>query len=137
MPGFGSEVEADELVAHVRDVADTTGGWIKLVGDWPRRGQGPVNNYPLDRLTEAVDVAHEAGARVAIHTMAGSASDAVAAGVDSIEHGPFLTAEDIAALAARGGAWVPTIVNMLDVVELLGSRFERGQDVPPGSRENA
>lgn len=127
MPGFGVEVEPDELVDHVRTVASTRGGWVKIVGDWPRKGQGPVDNYPVERLTEAVDVVHAAGARVAVHTMASSASDAVAAGVDSIEHGPFLTGDDVRALAARGGAWVPTIVNMLNVVDMLGPDSSGGR----------
>jgi imidazolonepropionase-like amidohydrolase len=39
----------------------------------------------------------------------------VRAGVDSIEHGLFLTADDISLLGRRGGAWVPTIGNVLDV----------------------
>jgi imidazolonepropionase-like amidohydrolase len=127
MPGFGVEVEPEELVDHVRSVASTRGGWVKIVGDWPRKGQGPVDNYPVDRLTEAVDVVHAAGARVAVHTMASSASVAVAAGVDSIEHGPFLTADDVRTLAARGGAWVPTIVNMLNVVDMLGPDSSGGR----------
>ncbi|MGI9667225.1 MAG: amidohydrolase family protein [Acidimicrobiia bacterium] len=134
MPGFGVEVEGDALVAHVRDVAATRGGWVKLVGDWPRKGQGPVNNYTFEQLTEAVEVVHAAGAKVAIHTMANSASEAVAAGVDSIEHGPFLTSGDLGQLARRGGAWVPTIVNMLDVIDMLGAdstggrMFQKGLD---------
>jgi imidazolonepropionase-like amidohydrolase len=134
MSGFGVEVEAEELAEHVRSVASTRGGWVKIVGDWPRKGQGPVNNYPIDALSEAVDIVHAAGARVAVHTMAHSASDAVAAGVDSIEHGPFLTEEDLKSLADRGGAWVPTVVNMLDVINLLGAdstggkMFQQGLD---------
>lgn len=127
MPGFGAEVEPDDLVEHVRSVAQTRGGWVKIVGDWPRKGSGPVNNYPVERLAEAVDVVHAAGARVAVHTMAYSASDAVAAGVDSIEHGPFLTEGDIEALAARGGAWVPTVVNMLHFVDVLGPDSSGGR----------
>lgn len=132
--GFGVEVAPEELVAHVRDVATKRGGWVKLVGDWPRKGQGPLNNYSFEQLKEAVDVVHSADAKVAIHTMANSASDAVAAGVDSIEHGPFLTVEDLSTLAARGGTWVPTIVNMLDVLEMLGpdssggKMFQQGLD---------
>jgi imidazolonepropionase-like amidohydrolase len=125
--GFGAEVEPEDLVDHIRATADVRGGWVKIIGDWPRRGDGPRNNYSLDRLTEAVEVAHTAGARVAVHAMAHSASDAVAAGVDSIEHGPFLTPEDLAALAARGGAWVPTIVNMLDVLDFLGADSSGGR----------
>jgi imidazolonepropionase-like amidohydrolase len=125
--GFGAEVEPEDLVDHIRTRAQTRGGWVKVVGDWPRRGEGPRNNYPLDRLTEAVAVAHEAGARVAVHAMAYSASDAVAAGVDSIEHGPFLSAEDLRVLGARGGAWVPTVVNMLDVLDFLGPDSSGGR----------
>jgi len=127
MPGFGVEVEPDELVDYVRTRASKRGGWVKIVGDWPRRGIGPVNNYSVERLAEAVDVVHAAGARVAVHTMADAASDAVAAGVDSIEHGPFLTPKDLEVLAARSGAWVPTVVNMLDVIAMLGADSTGGQ----------
>ncbi len=127
MKGFGAEVEPDDLVDHVRSVAATRGGWVKIVADWPRTGVGPVNNYPLDALTEAVAVAHDAGVRVAAHTMANGASDAVAAGVDSIEHGPFLTEEDIRALAARRGAWVPTIGNQKHWVDALGPDSSGGK----------
>lgn len=126
MAGFGVEVEPEELVEYIRSTATTRGGWVKIVSDWPRRGVGPVNNYPLETLTEAVQIAHEAGARVAVHTMAHSASDAVAAGVDSIEHGPFLTEEDVRTLAARGGAWVPTVGNMRYWVEALGRESTGG-----------
>lgn len=125
--GFGAEVQPEDLVAHIASVAATRGGWIKLVGDWPRRGVGPQNNYPHDILEEAVSAAHDVGVRVAIHSMAHSASDAVAAGVDSIEHGPFLTESDLEDLAARGGAWVPTIVNMLHLVDLLGPDSSGGK----------
>lgn len=125
--GFGTEVEPDDLVEHIRTTAKTRGGWVKLVGDWPRRGQGPVNNWPLDVLTEAVKVVHDANARVAIHSMAYSSEDAVAAGVDSIEHGPFLTEHDLKVLAERGGAWVPTIVNMLALREMLGADSSGGK----------
>ncbi len=125
--GFGAEVEPDDLVEHIRTRAVTRGGWVKIVGDWPRKGEGPKNNYSLERLIEAVGVAHAAGAKVAVHSMANSASDAVAAGVDSIEHGPFLTHEDLRILAARGGAWVPTVVNMLDVLAFLGPDSSGGK----------
>ena len=120
MPGFGDQVEPEDLVEFIRTKAVMRGGWVKIAADWPRRGVGPVTNYPLNTLREAVDVVHEAGARVAVHTMANAASDAVAAGVDSIEHGPFLTIDDLAALGARGGAWVPTLLNMQASIDMLG-----------------
>ena len=125
--GFGAEVEPDDLIDYIARTASLGGGWLKLVGDWPRRGQGPVNNWSLDILREAVEATHTAGARVAIHSMAHSASEAVAAGVDSIEHGPFLTDEDLRSLAKRGGAWVPTIVNMLHLRDMLGAESSGGR----------
>lgn len=124
---FGAEVEPDELVGHIARSTQTSGGWVKLVGDWPRKEVGPVNNWPVDILTEAVATAHGAGARVAVHSMAHSASEAVAAGVDSIEHGPYLTSEDLKALGARSGAWVPTLVNMYKLVEMLGPDSSGGR----------
>lgn len=127
MKGYGVEVEPEDLVNHVRTSAATRGGWVKIVADWPRRGTGPASNYPLDALTEAVVVAHDAGARVAVHTMAHAATEAVAAGVDSIEHGPFLTGEDLKTLAARGGAWVPTIGNQKHWVDALGPASSGGR----------
>ena len=132
MPGFGDEVEPEDLVDFVRTRAVMRGGWVKIAADWPRRGVGPVTNYPLDTLKEAVDVVHHAGARVAVHTMAYAASDAVAAGVDSIEHGPFLTPEDLTALGARGGAWVPTLLNMQSSIDILGTDSSGGKILTRG-----
>ena len=123
----GVEVEPDELIAHLRSRVDIRGGWVKLVGDWPRKGRGPVTNYPAELLCEAVDIVHAAGARLAIHTMAHAASDAVTAGVDSIEHGPFLTADDIHRMGQYGGAWVPTVVNMIKFAGLLGHESTGGR----------
>jgi imidazolonepropionase-like amidohydrolase len=127
MPGFGDQVEPDDLVDFVKVKAATRGGWVKIAADWPRRGVGPVTNYPFEALKEAVDVVHKAGARVAVHTMAYAASDAVAAGVDSIEHGPFLTHDDLVALGQRGGAWVPTLINMQSSIDILGTESSGGK----------
>ena len=132
MAGFGDEVEPDDLVEFIRTKADMRGRWVKIVADWPRRGLGPVTNYPLETLRNAVDVVHQAGARVAVHTMAYAASDAVAAGVDSIEHGPFLTPDDLAALGARGGAWVPTLLNMQFSIDMLGQDSSGGRILSQG-----
>ncbi|MGA7272443.1 MAG: amidohydrolase family protein, partial [Acidimicrobiia bacterium] len=108
-------------------------GWVKLVGDWPRRGRGAVANFDQADLETAVRVAHDGGARVAIHTMAPEVpSRAVEAGVDSIEHGLFLKPEDVAALGERGGAWVPTISRMEQIVEMLGEGSSGGRLIRSG-----
>ena len=132
-PGFAVETDESGLVEAVRAGAAESAGWVKIVGDWPRKGVGPVANFGVEALTRAVAVAHAAGARVAIHTMAPDvASMAVRAGVDSIEHGLFLTDDDLAELGARSGMWVPTVLRMEAVVEQFGLERTAGRIVAEG-----
>ena len=132
-PFYALEVDEEGLADAVTEAAATAAGWVKIIGDWPRRGEGPRANYTLAGLRRAVSAAHAAGARVAIHTMAPAvASVAVDAGVDSIEHGTFLTEADLQALAARGGAWVPTVTNTASIVEFLGTDSSGGRLLTEG-----
>lgn len=120
-PGFGRQIAPEETVAAVEVACTTPASWVKLVGDWPRRGVGPQINFDEATLRAAVETAHAAGRRVAVHTMAPETPGlAVRAGVDSIEHGLFLTDDDIVVLGSRGGAWVPTIAAMEAVRDSLG-----------------
>lgn len=132
-PDFAEEVDDDDLAAAVGASAARTNGWVKIVGDWPRKGRGALPNFTEDALRAAVEVAHRAGARVAVHTMARDVpSMAVRAGVDSIEHGLFLTDEDLRLLGARGGAWVPTVVNVEAVIEQIGAASSGGRLLSEG-----
>lgn len=130
--GYAVEVDNEGLADAVAAAAGPH-GWVKIVGDWPRRGEGPRANFTEIALRKAVGIAHEAGCRVAIHTMAPqAASIAVASGVDSIEHGLFMTEADVEALAARKGAWVPTIAGVLSIIEFLGSDSSGGKLLTKG-----
>jgi imidazolonepropionase-like amidohydrolase len=132
-PGFAIETDAEDLVEVIRRAVDEGKGWVKLVGDWPRKGRGALPNFDPDQLKTAVDVAHAAGARVAIHSMAPDvASWAVAAGVDSIEHGLFLTVDDLEAMAAREAGWVPTILRCEALIEALGRESSGGRLLAAG-----
>lgn len=127
-PGFAVETDRHGLEEAVREAAGQGKGWVKLVGDWPRKGRGALANFDQEAMATAVSVAHRAGARVAIHTMAPEvASWAVWAGVDSIEHGLFLDEGDLEELARRGGAWVPTVLRMEAMVEMLGPSSSGGR----------
>lgn len=107
--GYAEPMDPAALADEVRGAA-AGAAWVKLVGDWPRRGEGPRANFTVAQLAAAVELAHAAGARVAIHTAApGTPSMAVEAGVDSIEHGLHLTPTDVTMLGTRGGTWVPTL----------------------------
>jgi imidazolonepropionase-like amidohydrolase len=126
--GFGRHVGAEMLEESVAVAAKEGRGWVKLVGDWPRKGQGAVANFTEEQLRRAVDVAAAGGARVAIHTMAPEVPGmAVRAGVDSIEHGLFLLADDIDRLGARNGMWVPTCLRVEATIAQLGASSSGGR----------
>jgi imidazolonepropionase-like amidohydrolase len=59
---------------------------------------------------------------------------AVRAGIDSIEHGLFLTESDLDALGARGGAWVPTLKCVAGLIERIGPERSGGRLLQEGLR---
>ncbi len=127
--GFGLVVDPEAPVEDWLDAVTPHGvSWVKIVGDWPRKGRGAEANFSRERIASIVEAAHARDLRVAIHTTApGAGSDAVAAGVDSIEHGLFLNAEDLEQLGRRGGAWVPTIAAMEGIRDMLGADSSGGK----------
>ncbi len=127
-PGYGYETDEDGLAEAVRAAAAGSASWVKIIGDWPRKGLGPRANYGVTALRKAVDVAHAADRRVAVHTMAPEGiRPAVDVGVDSIEHGLFLSANDLPVLAARNAAWVPTILGVESIIGFLGADSSGGK----------
>ncbi len=131
--GFAREVPPGEVRGWVEAAAREGAGWVKLVGDWPRKGIGPVPNFTEEELAAAVATAEGAGSRVAIHTMAREVpSMAVRAGVHSIEHGLFLDEEDLRLLGARRGAWVPTVLRVEAVIRQLGADSSGGRLLSEG-----
>jgi imidazolonepropionase-like amidohydrolase len=104
----------DHLLDAIREEVSAGAEWIKIIGDFPRwTDPGPLPDsleasYDLDTLRKAVHTVHSLGARLALHSNL-PASELVAIGVDSFEHGTALTGSDVEALGARGGAWTPTL----------------------------
>jgi imidazolonepropionase-like amidohydrolase len=65
----------------------------------------------LDEMTALVDEAHRLRKKVACHCHGDAAArDAILAGVDSIEHGSFLTVETLQLMKERGTYLVPTLM---------------------------
>ena len=132
-PEFGLEIDPIDIEAVVTSQAALGAGWVKLVGDWPRRGRGPVANFTEGQLRLAVAAADRSGSRVAIHTMARDVPTmAVAAGVHSIEHGLFLADDDVEALAARVGMWVPTVLRIEETIRQIGAESSGGRLLTEG-----
>jgi imidazolonepropionase-like amidohydrolase len=121
-------VEAPDLPAAIKEQAAAGNGWVKLVGDWIDRRTGDLAPaWDVAAMADAVAVAHAAGSRVAAHLFAEeSVAALVRAGVDSVEHGTGLSEEDIAEMAARGTALVPTMINVArfeDIAAAAESKF--------------
>ncbi|MGW0521028.1 amidohydrolase family protein [Crossiella sp. NPDC003009] len=115
IPYVSADLEHEELLpATVAEQAAYGDGWVKLVGDWIDRSTGDLAPLWSDEiLTEAIAVAHAAGARVTAHVFSEDAVPGlVNAGIDCIEHGTGLTESTIAEMARRGTALVPTLINI-------------------------
>ncbi len=70
-----------------------------------------ARTYSDEELAALVDEAHASGVKVAAHTYADeSARRAIEVGVDSIEHGLYLTEATFRKMAERGIAYVPTLM---------------------------
>jgi imidazolonepropionase-like amidohydrolase len=112
MRGYANEVEPVDLASAVAEQAGRGDGWVKLVGDWIDREAGDLRpSFPDEDFAEAVKVAHEAGAKVTAHCFGRDVLPGlIEAGIDCIEHGTGLTADLVGAMAERGTALVPTIV---------------------------
>jgi imidazolonepropionase-like amidohydrolase len=124
---IGIEVEAAEVTAAVTAQAKAGTGWVKLVGDWIDRSVGDLApSWDAATMTAAVEAAHGAGARAAVHTFSEEGVEImVRAGVDSVEHGTGLSLDLIDEMARRGTALVPTMINIRTFGEIAEKAREK------------
>lgn len=112
---IGWEVDSsDELVKGVRRLVKAGADWIKIMstGGVLTPGIGAQRSaFTVEQLEAAIDEAHEAGKRVATHAIgAEGIVRALRAGVDTVEHGCFLTDEALKLLVETGAWLVATLV---------------------------
>ncbi|MDV6012816.1 amidohydrolase family protein [Haloechinothrix sp. LS1_15] len=116
IPGLGIELDDPELLPQaVAEQAANGDGWVKIVGDWIDRSVGDLAPlWPENVLSEAIDRAHRAGARVTAHVFGEDALEGlVRAGIDCLEHATgLLSAGLVDEVARRGIAVVPTLINI-------------------------
>ncbi|MEL4503947.1 amidohydrolase family protein [Luteococcus sp. H138] len=120
---YADEVEPEDLVDTVEKQARGGDGWVKLVGDWIDREKGDLAPlWPVEVAREAIERAHEVGARVTAHCFGEeSVAELVEAGIDGIEHGTGMTEDVIDQMADRQVALVPTMVNLETFPEIAAS----------------
>jgi imidazolonepropionase-like amidohydrolase len=111
----------EEIVRAVRRQASHGANWIKVYADYRTGPNGETRpTFSEDELRALVDTAHDTGRPVSAH----AASDegmrrAVAAGVDTIEHGYGGSDATFALMAKKGVAFLPT----LTAPEAIGEYF--------------
>ncbi len=101
---------------------------IKLVAD-----NSPYH-YSVEEIKAAVDEAHHAGRAVAVHVYGGEAAqNVIDGGVDSVEHGFFLTDEQLQKMKQKGIFLVGTDVPraQLDLVGTAGGIFPPPEVLAP------
>lgn len=129
--GFARELDdVADLPRAVAEEARAGDGWVKLVGDWIDRSAGAAADlaplWPADVLRDAVAAAHDAGARVTVHTFAhATVAPLLDAGVDGIEHGTGLDADQMAECAARGVTVTPTLLQVGRFADIAAQAREK------------
>jgi len=107
----------------VRQQVEFGADWIKVYCDrrYAVADDGHITSTPtftLEELKAIVEEAHRLGRRVAAHAIGRPGiTNALDAGVDSIEHGQGLDATTIPRLVSQGVYWCPTIMVGLYVAE--------------------
>jgi imidazolonepropionase-like amidohydrolase len=108
-PGQADGVAEVQRVARQQIAAGVD--WIKMYGSTGSdQDVTGFQTFTLDEMRAAVDVAHKAGKRIAIHSYGpDGARDAIRAGADSVEHATDMDDATIAELARSGTTYVPTV----------------------------
>jgi imidazolonepropionase-like amidohydrolase len=105
------EADGPGLLTAVRRQIGAGADWVKLYGDYRwRPGEPSRPTFTLEEMKMAVEAAHGAGRKVAVH--AGTSEGmrrAILAGVDTIEHGDAGTPEIFRLMKERGIALCPTV----------------------------
>ncbi len=103
--GWGRRASHAQLPALAAAQAART-GWAKIIADW----HSDDEVIPADVLRAVTEAVHAAGGRIAVHSQhAAGGAAAVAAGVDSLEHGVGLDPALLTQMAAQGTALTPTL----------------------------
>jgi imidazolonepropionase-like amidohydrolase len=123
----------DAVRRKVRELVRAGADWIKFcaTGGISSAVGGPLGRqYTREEIVALVDEAHALGRPVMVHAYGGPGlRDALAAGVDTVEHGAYLWQDEEALrqMADRGVYLVPTLVNSRKCME----RAQRSPETTP------
>lgn len=106
-----------EIRRQIRDGAE----WIKIL----TTHRSHIPEFTQEELDAAVDECHRRGIKCGIHagTQPGIQMS-IDAGFDTIEHGTFLTYEQVEQMAEKGLAWTPTIMAYTYLYDITKKNME-------------
>lgn len=124
MHTFSYEADGPDAVRHgVREQLKAGADFIKLVAEASSSGGAfgrPSVELSAEEMRAGVDAAHHVSRRVTAHALTRQGvAEALAAGVDSIEHGYDMTDDLLSAMSERGVWLVPTL-SVHDSIVRLG-----------------
>ncbi len=105
----------DQIRRAVREQIKHGADWIKFYADYRNFSpEGEITDLRLtfspEEMKAIVEEAHRRNRRVAAHAYSSQAAQAaIAAGVDSLEHGMFFDERTLRLMAERGVYWCPTL----------------------------
>lgn len=139
LPGGAQAVSGvDAAIAAVREQAGRGADWIKVYADYRIGSDGSTQpTFTQAELDAIVEAAHLGGRPVSAHT----ASDAgmrmaIAAGVDSIEHGDGGSAATFKLMRQRGVAYLPTLT-AVEATETYFNHYRPGDPPTPKMQQAA
>jgi imidazolonepropionase-like amidohydrolase len=125
LDGHNTCTGVDQCAARVRELARLGADVIKFHatgGVLSQGDRGLGQSFSDAEMRAIVETAHALGLRVAAHAHADAGiAAAVRAGVDSIEHGTFLSEATARLMRERGTTLVPTLMAFTGIRERLGT----------------
>ena len=124
LDGHNTCTGADQCAARVRELARAGADVIKFMatgGVLSQGDRGLGQSFSDAEMRAIVETAHGLGLKVAAHAHADEGiAAAVRAGVDSIEHGTFVSPATIQLMRQHGTTLVPTLMAFVGIRERLG-----------------
>jgi len=135
LPQGAEAISGTDAIMHaVREQIGHGADWVKLYADYRWTVDGDARpTFTLTELKAAVDAAHTAGRPVAVHATTDAGMRlAIAAGVDTIEHGYGGSLDTFRLMKEHGIAYLPT----LTAAEAYSEYFEHyvAGKTPPTAR---
>ena len=112
-----------EIRRQVRDGAE----WVKIL----TTHRSHIPEFTQEELDAAVDECHRRGIKCGVHagTQPGIQM-CIDAGFDTIEHGTFMTYEQVQQMAEKGLAWTPTIMAYTYLYDITKKQLEECAGLP-------